>query len=102
VENPSLSDREVILEPGDRSWTLVRPGEVPVTPVRSEEDIYRSRTIAIHQKHLPDVNGNGIPSINGIAGNNDRNNRISDPRGSNSRTTDSNTQRAKGTLSFPQ
>src|SRR5262247_898688 len=39
VESLDRSDREVILEPGTK--TLVRPGEVPQTPVRLEAELRR-------------------------------------------------------------
>jgi hypothetical protein len=101
VENIGLSDREVILEPGFK--TLVRPGEVPLTPVRNEAELNRNRVVRMQKKNIPDVDENGVPTIGIQAGdNNDRRNRPLDPQRGNSRTN-SNTQRAKpGTLTFPQ
>jgi hypothetical protein len=99
VESLGLSDREVILEPGFK--TLVRPGEVPQTPVRLEAELRRQRVIGVKKKNAPDVDSNTIPSINTIANDNDRRNRQADPQRPNSRT-ESNTQRAKpGTFTFP-
>ncbi|PYS37139.1 MAG: hypothetical protein DMG14_22330 [Acidobacteria bacterium] len=100
VENIALSDREVILEQGYK--TLVRPGEFPLTPVRNEAELNRNRVVRVQRKNVPDANGNSIPSIDILAGDNDRRNRNSDPLTPNSRTND-NTQRTKpGSLSFPR
>ena len=99
VESIGLSDREVILEPGMK--TLVRPGEVPQTPVRLDAELRRNREFRVQKKNIPGVDSNNIPSINVLANDNDRRNRSSDPQRPNSRT-ESNTQRAKpGTLTFP-
>jgi hypothetical protein len=97
VEN--LTDREVILEPGYK--TLVRPGEAPMRPVLNEAELRRSRVVMVKQKNVPDANADGMPSMDVIARDNDRRNRPSDPLGSTSRTN-SDTQRAKPTLKFPQ
>jgi hypothetical protein len=100
VENIALSDREVILEQGYK--TLVRPGEVPLTPVRNEAELNRNRVVRVQRKNVPDANANSIPSIDILAGDNDRRNRSADPLTPNSRTNDT-TQRAKpDKLSFPQ
>ena len=100
VEGLGLSEREVILEPGYK--TLVRPGEVPTTPVRLEAELERNRVVPMRRKSGPDVDLNGMPSINLPANDNDRRNRSIDAQRANSRTNE-NTQRAKpGTLSFPQ
>jgi hypothetical protein len=99
VENVALSDREVILEQGFK--TLVRPGEFPMTPVRNEAALIKNRVIAVRKKNVPDVDANGIPSIDVLAHDNDRGNRVSDPQNANSRTN-SNTERAKPSLTFPQ
>jgi len=100
VENIALSDREVILEQGFK--TIVRPGEFPMMPVRNEAELIKNRLIAIRPVTVPDPNTNGNPSIDGLVRDNDRRNRTSDPsNGSNSRTN-SSTERAKPTLTFPQ
>jgi hypothetical protein len=100
VESLGLSDREVILEPGFK--TLVRPGEVPQTPVRLDAELRRNRVIGLKKKNVPDVDSNNIPSINVLANDNDRRNRSSDPQRPTSRIDGNSTQRAKpGTLTFP-
>jgi hypothetical protein len=99
VENIALSDREVVLEPGYK--TLVRPNEPPLTPVRNEAELRRSRVVNVHRKNVPDSDLNGIPPIDTLAHDNDRRNRPSDPQFGSSRTND-NTQRTKPSLSFPQ
>jgi len=100
VESVGLSDREVILEPGFK--TLVRPGEVPMTPVRLEAELQRSRVVPIRKKNAPEVDPNGMPSINILGNDNDRRNRSTDPQRTPSHTNE-NTERAKpGTLSFPR
>jgi len=100
VESVGMSDREVILEPGFK--TLVRPGEVPMTPVRLEAELQRSRVVPIRKKNAPEVDANGMPSINNLPIDNDRRNRSTDPQRTPSRMNE-NTERAKpGTLSFPR
>jgi len=93
------SSREVILEPGFK--TLVRPGDAPTKPVRLEAELNRSRTLTIQKKEAPEIGPNGVPSMEALGRDNDRRNRSTDPQGTNSRMN-TNTQRAKGTLSFPQ
>ena len=101
VEAFGRPDREVILEPGFK--TLVRPGEVPLTPVRLEAELQRNRVLKIQKRSGPELNANANPAINVLGNDNDRRNRTSDTQRANSRMTDGNTQRAKpGTLSFPQ
>jgi hypothetical protein len=99
VESLGISDREVILEAGYK--TLVRPGEVPLVPVRNEAELNRNRIVRVQKKSVPDSNANEMPSLDILAHDNDRRNRTSDPQTSNSRIN-TDTQRAKGTLSFPQ
>jgi ferric-dicitrate binding protein FerR (iron transport regulator) len=101
VQNPSVSDREVILDPGLK--TLVRPNEVPVMPVRLEAELNRNKVLVVHQKSLPTGDASRNPSIDVLAQDNDRRSRPGDPQqtGSSSRTVDSNSQRAKPTLTFP-
>jgi hypothetical protein len=100
VENVGLSEREVILEPGFK--TLVRPGEVPLTPVRLTAELNKHRVVPIKKKNGQGVDANGLPSINIQANDNDRRNRTADPLRTNSRTNE-NIDRAKpGTLSFPR
>src|SRR5215510_10703641 len=65
VESLGLSDREVILEPGFK--TLVRPGEVPQTPVRLDAELRRNREFRVQKKNVPGVDPNNIPSINVLA-----------------------------------
>ena len=99
VESLGVSDREVILEAGYK--TLVRPGEVPLVPVRNEAELNRNRVVRVQKKSVPDSNANEMPSLDILARDNDRRNRASDPQITNSRIN-TDTQRAKGTLSFPQ
>jgi hypothetical protein len=99
VENIAMSSREVILEPGNH--TLVRPGEAPLMPVPLEETLNRNRIVKMQKKSGPENNGNSIPSIEMLARDNDRGNRTTNPQAGTSRTN-SNTDRAKPTLSFPQ
>jgi FecR-like protein len=94
------STREVILEPGFK--TFVRPGEAPTMPVRLEAELNRNRVLRIQKKSAPEMDQNGIRSIEMPGQDNDRRNRTSDPLRAPSHTN-SDTQRAKpGTLSFPQ
>jgi hypothetical protein len=98
VESIGLSDREVILESGRK--TLVRPGEYPLTPVANDQALETNRVIRIVKKSAPAVNSKDIPSIDVLARDNDRNNRVSDPlRGPASRNSN-NTDRAKPTLNY--
>jgi hypothetical protein len=96
VQNVLLSDREVILNPGYK--TLVRPGEIPLMPVRNEADMRKVRTIALQKAGTPATDTNGAPSLEILAHNNDRQNRPNDPQFNSS--TKSDPVRAK--LSFPQ
>jgi FecR protein len=94
------STREVILEPGFK--TLVPPVGAPSMPVRLEAELNRNRVLRIQKKSAPEMDPNGIRSIEMPGQDNDRRNRTSDPLRAPSRTN-SDTQRAKpGTLSFPQ
>ena len=99
VENIAMSSREVILEPGHH--TLVRPGEAPLMPVPLDEELNRNRIVKMQKKNAPENNGNSIPSIEMLARDNDRGSRTTNPQGSTSHTN-SNTDRAKPTLSFPE
>jgi FecR protein len=99
VESIGVSDREVILEAGYK--TLVRPGEVPLIPVRNEAEINRNRIVKVQKKSVPDSNANEMPSLDILARDNDHRSRTTDPQTSTSRIN-TDTQRAKGTLSFPQ
>ena len=91
---------EVVLDGGYK--TLVRPGELPVMPVRNEAELNRNRAIKIHKKNAPDTNPAGTPSMDMLAHDNDRRNRTSDPSVTSNSRTNTNTERAKPTLSFPQ
>jgi hypothetical protein len=95
----TATNREVILEPGFR--TLVRPGDAaPAMPVRNDAELNRGRILTIQKKDAPEIGPNGVPSMEALGRDNDRRNRSTDPQGTNSRMN-TNTQRAKGTLSFP-
>lgn len=99
VQNLAFSNREVILNPGMK--TLVRPGEIPLPPVRNEAELTKDRVIQMRKVNVPNTGVNAMPSLDVVANGNDRGNRPSDPQqGTNSRTID-NPQRAKPTLSFP-
>lgn len=99
VQNIAFSSREVILNPGFK--TLVRPGEIPMPPVRNEAELIKDRVIQMRKVNVPNTGVSGSPSLDIIYSGNDRGNRPSDPQqGTNSRTID-NTQRAKPSLSFP-
>jgi len=98
VENIALGDREVVLSPGFK--TMVRPNEVPQKPVLNDAEL-DPRKIRLQQKNVPDRDLNGVPSIDALARDNDRRNRQSDSQNSASQTN-SNTQRAKPTLSYPR
>jgi len=100
VENVALPDREVVLDGGYK--TLVRPGELPVMPVRNEAELNRDRAIKIHKKNAPGANPDVSPSPDMLAHDNDRRNRTSDPSVTSNSRTNTNTERAKPTLSFPQ
>ena len=98
VETVGLSDREVILEPGRK--TLVRPGEYPSTPVANDQAMETNRVIRVVKKTAPSGNSRGVPSVDVLVRDNDRNNRAADPLGApGSRTTD-RTERAKPTLNY--
>ena len=100
VQNILLSDREVLLNPGFH--TLVRPGEIPMMPVRNGADLREPRKIAVKKVTAPDTDANNAPSLEILAHSNDRQNRPNDPQfGSNSRIN-SDPQRTKPTLSYPQ
>jgi hypothetical protein len=93
------TDREVILEEGFK--TLVRPGEAPVIPIRLEAELQKNRTINLKRKNsAPESIADGVPAMDILRGDNDRRNRTLDPQRPNS-GTNSNTQRAKPTLTFP-
>jgi len=99
VENVAFPDREVVLGQGLK--TLVRPGEVPMRPVRETAELSKDRVIEMKKVAAPDNGAPGLRSTDILSGGNDRGNRPSDPQfGGNSRTTD-NPQRAKPTLIFP-
>jgi hypothetical protein len=99
VETVGLPNREVVLEAGRK--TLVRPGEYPLPPVANDAQLIKNRIIHVVKKNTPDVNGNGAPSVDVLAQDNDRRNRPADPlRGGSSTTT--TTDRGKPSLSFPQ
>lgn len=100
VENIAMSDREVILDPGFK--TLVRPGEYPMPPVRNEAELLKNRVIRVQKKNVPDTSPTGGASIDVLATDNDRRNRPAGASGSSNSSTNSNTERAKPTLSFPQ
>jgi ferric-dicitrate binding protein FerR (iron transport regulator) len=101
VETVGLPNREVILEPGRK--TLVRPGEYPLPPVANDAELIRNRVIHVVKKNIPDINGNGLPSIDVLAQDNDRGNRPADALRGGSSTTTTTTDRGKpGPLSFPQ
>src|SRR5215471_3773234 len=92
VQNILLSDREVLLNPGFH--TLVRPGEIPMMPVRNGADLREPRKIAVKKVTAPDTDANNAPSLEILAHSNDRQNRPNDPQfGSNSRIN-SDPQRA--------
>jgi hypothetical protein len=100
VQNVLRLDREVLLNPGFK--TLVRPGEIPLMPARSGIDLRQPRKIEMHKVTAPDTDTAGIPSLEILGHNNDRQNRPNDPVfGSNSRTS-GDTQRTKPSLSYPQ
>jgi len=100
VETVGLPDREVILEAGRK--TLVRPGEYPLPPVSNDAELIRNRVIRLVKKNLPDTNGNGAPSADVLANDNDRRNRPSDPLSAPGSRTTSSTDRGKPTLNYPQ
>ena len=98
VESVGLSDREVILEEGRK--TLVRPGEYPMTPVGNDDVVESNRVIRMVKKAAPPADSKGMPSIDVLVRDNDRNNRAVDPlRGPASRTSDKG-ERAKPTLNY--
>jgi hypothetical protein len=99
VQNLLLPDREVLVNPGFH--TLVRPGEIPMMPVRDRADLRKPRTIEMRKVTAPESDTAGTPSIEILPHSNDRQNRPSDPVFGNSRTN-GDTQRTKPTLSFPQ
>ena len=99
VESFAVTDREVILNPGYK--TLVRPGELPLTPVRNEAELNRTRIVKVQKKNIPEANPSNVPSIDMLGRDNDRGNRTTDPLRANSRSNN-NAQRAKPELSFPQ
>jgi len=99
VQNVLRLDREVLVNPGFK--TLVRPGEIPLMPVRAGMDLRIPRTIEMRKVSVPDRDAKGVPSIEILPNGNERQNRPNDPVFGNSHTN-SDTQRAKPTLSYPQ
>ncbi len=95
-----LFDREVILNPGYK--TLVRPGEIPLMPVRNEAELRKVRTIVVQKAATPAADANGAPSLEILAHNNDRQNRPNDPQFNPNSHTNSDPLRAKPALSYPQ
>jgi len=100
VESVGLSDREVILEAGRK--TLVRPGEYPLAPVTNDEALLRNRVIRVVKKNVPDTNSKGVPSIDVLVRDNDRNHRAADPQSSPNSGTNDNVSRGKPSLNFPR
>ena len=100
VESAGLSDREVILDEGRK--TLVRPGEYPLTPVNNDEALLRNRVIRVVKKGPVEVDGKNVPSMDLLVRDNDRLNRQSDPLQGPASRTNTNVERAKPTLNFPE
>jgi hypothetical protein len=99
VTNPGVSDREVVLGPGFK--TLVRPNDLPMTPVRGDAELRKDRVIEMRKLNPLENGGKGAPSLDILNAGNDRGNRPSDPQfGGNSGISNS-PQRAKPTLTFP-
>jgi hypothetical protein len=98
VETLGLPDREVILEAGRK--TLVRSGQYPLTPVAHDE-VLGNRVIKMVKKTpSEDSQINGNPSIDVLVRDNDRRNRTAGIE-SPGLQTNSNVQRAKPTISYP-
>jgi hypothetical protein len=101
VESAGLSDREVILDEGRK--TLVRPGEYPLAPVNNDEVLLRNRVIRVVKKGpVEDNNTVNAPSNDILVRDNDRLSRPSDPLQGSPSQTNTNTSRAKSTLTFPE
>jgi hypothetical protein len=101
VENLGAPDREVILEAGFK--TLVRPGEVPTPPLRNEAELLKNRVIRVQKKAVPsDAPSTLSPAVDALARDNDRRNRPGPSSGGSNSSINSNSERAKPTLSFPQ
>jgi hypothetical protein len=100
VESAGLSDREVILDEGRK--TLVRPGEYPLTPVNNDEALLRNRVIRVVKKGPVEVDGKNVPSMDVLVRDNDRLNRQSDPLQGPASRMNTNVERAKPTLNFPE
>ena len=100
IESVGLSDREVILDAGFK--TLVRPGEYPLTPVGSGEELARNRVIRVLRKGTrePGLNETAMPGIEMLTRDNDRRNRSADPLQGSS-TTSGEVNRAKPTIKWP-
>jgi hypothetical protein len=101
VESAGLSDREVILDAGRK--TLVRPGEYPLSPVNVDDVLARNRVIRLVQTGPSEAEANtkNSPNIEALLRDNDRRNRTVDPL-RNPSQTDSNVQRGKPTLDYPE
>lgn len=101
VESVGLSDREVILEEGRK--TLVRPGEYPLPPVNLDQVLGKNRVIVLKAKNVPDAKApakRGSP-VDVLARDNDKRNRAADPLSGPASRTNTDAQRAKPTLKFP-
>jgi hypothetical protein len=101
VESAGLSDREVILDAGRK--TLVRPGEYPLAPVNLDDALARNRVIRLVQTapSEAEARGKNSPNIEALIRDNDRRIRTVDPL-RNPSQTDSNIQRGKPTLNYPE
>lgn len=101
VENTGIKDREVLLEAGRK--TMVRAGEVPMMPVGIDEDLFSNRVIRVVKVNPAErgTDGSGLPSLETVLRDNDRNNRVGDRTPGPQSQTNSDVMRAKTTLSFP-
>lgn len=101
VETAGMNDREVLLEAGRK--TLVRPGEYPMMPVHIDDELSGNRVVRVMKVNPADTGKdvNGLPSLDTIMRDNDRNNRVGDRIQAPDSRINTDVMRAKTTLSFP-
>jgi hypothetical protein len=101
VETIGLPDREVVLEPGNK--TQVRFGAPPVMPIALNESFMKNRVIPVVRKDAeePLLAGKSSPSMDRLLRDNDRRNRTADPLQAPRSTTTTDIQRSKPTLKYP-
>jgi len=101
VQNVALNEREVILNPGRH--TGVAKGQIPLTPVSTDEVLSRDRTLKVVKKGPKFDDKNIDPRLlDQIARDNDKSSRATDRYKAATSGTDSNVSRAKPSMTYPE